>query len=59
MSELRVREEQHQLLRGGAGGGVRIRKDTGEVLQDGDVPDVVVEGVHGVVAVKASAVSDG
>jgi len=26
-------------------------KDTGEVFQDGDVPDVVVERVHGVVAV--------
>lgn len=30
------------------------RKDTSQVLQDGDVPDVVVEGVHGVVAVETS-----
>ena len=32
---------------------VRIinRKDTGEVLQDGDVPDVVIERVHGIVTV--------
>lgn len=26
-----------------------IMKDTSEVLQDGDVPDVVVERVHGIV----------
>ena len=28
------------------------KKDTSEILQDGDVPDVVVERVHGVVTVR-------
>lgn len=32
-------------------------QDTREVLQDGDVPDVVIAGVHGVVAVVAEGVS--
>lgn len=29
-----------------------IMKDTSEVLQDGDVPDVVVERVHGIVTAR-------
>ena len=27
-----------------------IEKDTGEILEDGHIPDVVVQGVHGIVA---------